>query len=278
MPTTVSVKETKDSLANPLNSQNSTQVLPEVTSDTRLSQAHQAWKTNAVLAFKLFSELANEGSAEAQEALGEMYWYGEGTSFDQRQAHYWISKAAAQGRARAQQFLEMFAERDRRQSELRFYLEEFDGGNLKWTERMCPAPDLSESNMSVTQLKVSLEILNKKVDCYNQYVSNMKTSLQTLSFIPKDLQRLMREEEINQARWLAENRYYEFGLKEKSMNEALQTTLSQRFTQHSKNAERTRDNFDANGYWAWRAHYDRQLSPQMTSNPKVEPIADRSSK
>ena len=47
----------------------------------------------------------------------------------------------------------MFDERDRRQSELRFYLEEFDGGSLKWTEKVCPAPDLSESKMSVTQLK-----------------------------------------------------------------------------------------------------------------------------
>ena len=122
--------------------------------------------------------------------------------------------------------------------------------------------------MGVTQLKASLQALNKKIDCYNQYVSTMKTSLQTLSFIPEDLRRLMREEEISRARVLAEDRYYEFAVKEKSVNEALQMTLSQRYSQQARNAKSTRDNFDANGYWPWRANYDRQQTPQMTTNPK----------
>ncbi|WMW80907.1 M56 family metallopeptidase [Undibacterium cyanobacteriorum] len=250
----------------------------EAVSDTRLSQAHQAWKDHPAYAFKLFAELANEGVAEAQEALGEMFWYGEGTTADQKAARLWLSKAAMQGRTRAHQFIEMFAERDRRQSEIRFYTEEFDGGNLKWEDKVCPAPDLSESNMGVTQLKTSLQALNKKIDCYNQYVSTMKTSLQTLSFIPEDLRRLMREEEIGRARALAEDRYYEFAVKEKSVNEALQMTLSQRYAQQARNAESTRDNFDANGYWPWRANYDRQQTPQMTTNPKSEPVSERAGK
>ncbi len=255
-----------------------TERISEAVSDTRLSQALQAWKENPALAFKLFSELASEGHAEAQEALGQMFWYGEGTAADQKQARLWLGKAATQGRVRAQKFIEMFDERDRRQSELRFYLEEFDGGSLKWTEKVCPAPDLSESKMSVTQLKASLDALNKKIDCYNQYVSNMRTSLQNLSFIPGDLRRLMRDEEIGQAQALAETRYYEFGLKEKAINEDLQATLNQRFLQQAKNADKTRDNFDDNTYWRWRENYDRQLSPQMTINPKSEPAANRAAK
>ena len=57
----------------------------------------------------------------------------------------------------------------------------------------------------------------------------MRTSLQNLSFIP------WRSAEAHAGRrnWprqaLAETRYYEFGLKEKAINEDLQATLNQRF-------------------------------------------------
>ena len=52
-----------------------------------------------------FSEVkknAEQGDAIAQLNLGNIYYYGEGTLTDQKQAFYWYKKSAEQGNAEAQ--------------------------------------------------------------------------------------------------------------------------------------------------------------------------------
>lgn len=56
-------------------------------------------------ALKIFSELANQGYADAQNNLGFMYENGQGVAKDYRQALLWYQKAANQGYAVAQQNL-----------------------------------------------------------------------------------------------------------------------------------------------------------------------------
>lgn len=50
----------------------------------------------------LFEEAADLGNAEAQNALGEIYYYGSGVRKDYRKAFFWLQKAAEQGVAAAQ--------------------------------------------------------------------------------------------------------------------------------------------------------------------------------
>ena len=48
-------------------------------------------------AMKLYTKLANAGNVEAQQNLGQMYWYGEAGEVDEAKATMWFTKAAAKG-------------------------------------------------------------------------------------------------------------------------------------------------------------------------------------
>ncbi|MDK4684235.1 tetratricopeptide repeat protein [Kingella negevensis] len=53
-------------------------------------------------AFKIWSELANQGNAVTQHNLGVMYEQGQGVAQNYQQAVQWYQKAANQGHAKAQ--------------------------------------------------------------------------------------------------------------------------------------------------------------------------------
>jgi TPR repeat protein len=53
-------------------------------------------------ALELFTKAAEQGHAEAQNELGDMYFYGHGIPVDKEKAGYWYRKAAPQGIENAQ--------------------------------------------------------------------------------------------------------------------------------------------------------------------------------
>ena len=52
-----------------------------------------------------YQKAAEQGNAEAQVRLGEMYYWGQGVARDYKKAKYWFQKAAEQGNAIAQYYL-----------------------------------------------------------------------------------------------------------------------------------------------------------------------------
>lgn len=60
---------------------------------------------NYAAAAALLLPLAKQGHMDAQYSLGYLYHYGQGVARDEQQALYWISTAAAQGQAQAQEAL-----------------------------------------------------------------------------------------------------------------------------------------------------------------------------
>lgn len=58
-------------------------------------------------AFETLLPLAASGNADAQYAVGYMYYYGQGTIEDPDMANNWIRKAAAQGQCDAAHALEV---------------------------------------------------------------------------------------------------------------------------------------------------------------------------
>ena len=58
-----------------------------------------------VHAFKMLKPLAQKGNADAQYALGYMYYYGKGVPKDYQLAVKWMRAAASQGQPLAQQAL-----------------------------------------------------------------------------------------------------------------------------------------------------------------------------
>lgn len=81
----------------------------QVLHESKLSFANQDFVT----AFKNMLPLAEKGNAEAQYAIGYMYYYGKGTVEDQQRGEEWIRKAAAQGQTQAVQAMSMFDKQHR---------------------------------------------------------------------------------------------------------------------------------------------------------------------
>lgn len=60
-------------------------------------------------AFILLKPAAKAGNAEAQYAIGYMYYYGQGVTEDRRKAWYWINCAAKAGQPDAIQAVHILA-------------------------------------------------------------------------------------------------------------------------------------------------------------------------
>jgi TPR repeat protein len=62
-------------------------------------------------ALQRYTRLANAGNVEAQQHLGEMYWYGEAGTVDEAKAEAWFRKAAAKGNTVASASLDLMRQR-----------------------------------------------------------------------------------------------------------------------------------------------------------------------
>ena len=54
---------------------------------------------------------AEKGQADAEYAIGYMYYYGQGVVEDRKQAWYWITRAANAGQADAQQAVKILGKK-----------------------------------------------------------------------------------------------------------------------------------------------------------------------
>lgn len=78
------------------------QCTPIETDEEKFKRAYQfSNQQNYSDAFPLFQQLAEQGNADAQGIIGEMYHQGLGVIQNYKQAVYWYSKAAEQGVAEA---------------------------------------------------------------------------------------------------------------------------------------------------------------------------------
>lgn len=185
----------------------------KINQEDRLKEAQHAWKEHrTALAIELFSTLANEGNAEAQEALGEMLWYGEGASSDLVAAKNWITKAASQGRTRAQQFLNLFAEREKRGEEISFFTTKFNGGYLKWSDQVCPRGKILPSKINLFTNQDLVDESDALITCYDNYIATLQKNLKEISYIPADLLHIMRDDEVESAKLRARSVFFQQGM------------------------------------------------------------------
>ncbi len=56
-------------------------------------------------AFKLISNVAQQGNSDAQFTLGLMYYHGEGVGKDKKAATFWLKKSTQQGNVQAIEIL-----------------------------------------------------------------------------------------------------------------------------------------------------------------------------
>jgi hypothetical protein len=88
-------------------------------------------------------------------------------------------------------------ERAGRKADIAFYTTGFDGGDAKMTCERPIIPPTSKTNEEI--VKVDGEV-KQWFDCYNAFAQRLNDALPPGKKIPADLARIMRPEEMNQAR------------------------------------------------------------------------------
>jgi TPR repeat protein len=156
-------------------------------------------------ALQLYTRLANAGNAEAQQHLGEMYWYGEAGAIDEVKADAWFRKAAAKGNKTAAAALEVMKQRVVRRADIDYWMSKYDGADLRSGTFRCPAPRLP----SVSRTNEEIDAVSARVatwqQCYNAFVVNLNAASPLIKRIPRDIEVLMNQAEMEKARaYLAE--------------------------------------------------------------------------
>lgn len=150
-------------------------------------------------ALKLYTKLAQAGNVEAQQHLGEMYWYGEAGAVDDTAAQSWFAKAAAKGNKESIAALAVMQKRIDRKKDITYWTTQYDGADLKSGQYRCPAPRLP----AVSKDNKDIEAVSNRVDvwqnCYNAFVTNLNAVSPLTKRIPADISSLMKKEEFEQA-------------------------------------------------------------------------------
>jgi TPR repeat protein len=171
-----------------------------------LVRADELADANALFAKKAYPEalqkytkLANAGNPVAQQHLGEMYFYGEAGTVDADKAAAWFRKAAAKGNATAIASLDMMKQREQRRAELDYWMEKYDGSDIRTDEYRCPAPRFpaqSRQNEDIDRYGAKMKAWQ---DCYNRYVEHLNAVTPLTKRIPEDIRKLLTKAEMEKA-------------------------------------------------------------------------------
>lgn len=151
-------------------------------------------------ALQKYTRLANAGNPEAQQHLGEMYWYGEAGAVDEAKAQAWFRKAAAKGNKVAIASLDVMQQRVARRADLDYWIAKYDGSDLRSGEYRCPEPRIpaiSKDNDEIDRVAAAIKTWQ---DCYNRFVGHMNEVSPLVKRIPPDVAKLMNADEMERAR------------------------------------------------------------------------------
>ena len=150
-------------------------------------------------AMKLYTKMANAGNPAAQQALGQMYFYGEAGEVDEARAVELFKKAAAKGNKVAVASLELIDQRTKRRADIDYWIKGYDGADLKTGEYRCVAPRIpamSKINADIDRIGAAVKSWQ---ECYNKYVTHLNNSMPLAKRIPADIQKLMNKEETEKS-------------------------------------------------------------------------------
>lgn len=155
----------------------------------------------------IYTKMAQAGNPDAQEMLGEMYWFGDGVGVDVNMAAQWFKKAADGGQKKAQQFHAVIQERNAKAAEINYYTTAFDGRDVQLSKFNCAQPIIP----AVSKTRQEINAVTASVDawqaCYNRFVASYNAALPAGSAIPKNISALMNDVEMAQAVALMDKKY-----------------------------------------------------------------------
>jgi hypothetical protein len=151
-------------------------------------------------ALQKYTKLANAGNVEAQQHLGEMYWYGEAGAVDEAKAESWFRKAAAKGNKVAIASLDVMAQRGTRRADIDYWITKYDGAELRSGQYRCPAPRFP----AVSKLNEDIDRVSDKMkawqDCHNNAIEHLNSVSPLVKLVPADIVKLMNKDEMERAK------------------------------------------------------------------------------
>lgn len=148
-------------------------------------------------ALPLYKKLAETGNPEAQLRLGEMYWFGDGTTADLALAKQWFARSAAAGNQDAAASLASLKQRETRGQEITYWTTTYQGEDLRGS--MCKRPQLP----AVSRTRPDIEQAGRAIEdwhaCYNRFVDSVNDALPAGKRIPADVVDMMTPAEGKQA-------------------------------------------------------------------------------
>jgi len=150
-------------------------------------------------ALKLYTKLANAGNVEAQQSLGQMYWYGEAGQVDEAKAEQWFRKAATKGNAVALASLALMKQRVARRADIDYWVAGYDGAELTSGKFRCVAPRIPPVSKQSEEIDRVGKAINKWQDCHNAFVENLNAASPLVKQIPPDIAKLMNAAETERA-------------------------------------------------------------------------------
>ncbi|MFC0252932.1 tetratricopeptide repeat protein [Massilia consociata] len=165
-----------------------------------LEDAHALFaKKDYAQAQKIYTKLANAGNPEAQQALGQMVWYGEAGQVDEAKARELFKKAAAKGNKVAAASLDVMDQRVKRRAEIDYWIKGYDGEDLKSGEFRCVAPRIPAMSKINTDIDRIGNAVTAWQECYNKFVTNLNAAMPLTKRIPADIAKLMNKDETEQS-------------------------------------------------------------------------------
>jgi hypothetical protein len=150
-------------------------------------------------ALKLYTKLAAAGNPQAQQQLGQMYWYGEAGAVDEAKARELFEKSAAKGNKVAAESLVVMEQRVAKRAEIDYWIKGYDGAELQSGEYRCPSPRIP----AVSKVNDEIDRVNKLVtswqDCYNKMVTNLNAQSPLTKKIPPNIAKLMSKQETEES-------------------------------------------------------------------------------
>lgn len=150
-------------------------------------------------ALQRYTKLANAGNVEAQQHLGEMYWYGEAGAVDEARAEAWFRKAAAKGNPVAVASLDLMRKRVERRADIDYWVDKYDGSDLQSGQYRCPAPrfpTVSKQNDDIDRVSANMA---KWQECYNAQARALNEASPLTRRIPADVAKLINKPEMERA-------------------------------------------------------------------------------
>jgi TPR repeat protein len=166
-----------------------------------LADGLKAWeKRDFAQAQQIYTRLANDGNAQAQLLLGELYGFGEGVPEDLPMAEKWLAKAQSAGNPDAAASLASVRQRAARKADIARYASGFDGADLRLEKFGCTRPvypDVSRSQAQIREVEAGTKTWRA---CYDRFAAFLAAQMPAGKAIPEDLASLMNLSELDRAR------------------------------------------------------------------------------